>query len=128
MEADHKTYYEAVEIGPRASHYFYCKTCEESNVETLTTTGSEIKMIKHIQTCHPEKKLVLEVPGRKKCKSPEKISNAERPNAPNPEFDLSQVFYVCKICYKVFQQKRNKDEHSLSHDHSYSKLFSLNED
>ena len=116
MEADHKTYYEAVEI------------CEESNVETLTTTGSEIKMIKHIQTCHPEKKLVLEVPGGKKHKSPEKISNAERPNALNPEFDLRQVFYVCEICYKVFQHKRNKDEHSLSHDHSYSKLFSLNED
>ena len=125
MEANQGTYYEAVKVGPRASPYYYCKICEESNVENLTTVGSEIKMIKHIQTHHPEKDLVLEVPGRKKHKSPAKISNTERTNVFDLEFDLNQVFYVCEACSKIFLSKEDKNEHSISHAPSTSKLFSL---
>ena len=69
-------YYETVLLGKHKKWHLICNICEEDK-KTFTAEDSEIKMIKHIQTDHKDKNLVIEITGKRLRLVPNKEAGEE---------------------------------------------------
>ena len=69
-------YYETVLLGKHKKRHLICNICEEDK-KTFTAEDSENQMIKHIQTDHKDKNLVIEVTGKRIRLMPNKEAGQE---------------------------------------------------
>jgi len=104
---------------------YSCKICEKE--DGVEMASSEIKMIKHIQSEHPDLHLVVNIgPGYPGCEElGEKLvensvketkldvnRNSDNNNIP---FSQEDTFYPCDDCSDIFLSLRALTKHKLSH-------------
>ena len=130
-------YYETVLLGKHKKRQLICNICEEDK-KTFTAEDSEIQMIKHIQTDHKDKNLVIEVTGKrirlvpnkeagqedegiqtrsaKKRKLFQTTVSYEDGTQTQARVRIDQVFFPCDECSGIFLSKAMKMKHMLTHD------------
>ena len=103
---------------------YYCNLCEEEG--GVVITSSEIKMIKHIQSHHPELNLVVNIgsgnPGggeiqEKLVKNMNSVGETELDANSNRKYDniqfsQSDVFYPCDDCSDIYLSLRELTNHN----------------
>merc|ERR1719341_724928 len=79
---------------------------------------SEIQIMKHIQSKHPEKHLVVETAGNEVNLTSEESEAGSDNNQNYSKMTFSQddVFYPCDSCDAIFMSLEGKRSHSLSHE------------
>ena len=113
-------YYETVLLGKHKKRHLICNICEEDK-KTFTAEDSEIRMIKHIQTDHKDKNLVIEITGKrlrsaKKRKFFQTTVSYDDGNQTQAKVRIDQVFFPCDECSGIFLTKAMKMKHMLTHD------------
>ena len=130
-------YYETVLLGKDKKRHLICNICE-TDKKTFTSKESEIKMIKHIQTDHKDKNLVIEITGKRIRLVPNKEAEEEEEGIQTrsakkrklfqttvkyedrtqtqAKVRLDQVFFLCDECSGIFLTKAMKMKHMLTHD------------
>ena len=111
-------YYREGSINDSGQTNYFCKICEEEERIGIVMLESEIKMIRHIQSEHPEKNLVVEAAGNEVKLISEKIETGHdvNQNYSKKTFSQDDVFYPCDSCDAIFLSLEEKKNHSLSHD------------
>ena len=130
-------YYETVLVGKHKKRHLICNICE-TDKKTFASEESEIKKIKHIQTDHKDKNLVIEITGKRMKLVPNKESKEEEEGIQTrsakkrklfqttvkyedgtksqAKVRLDQVFFPCDECSGIFLTKAMKIKHMLTHD------------
>ena len=130
-------YYEVVLIGHDETRHYICNNCETDR-KIFAAEESEIKMIRHIQTIHADKKLVVEtsgttirlVPdkdlkeeGKKLKERPAKKFKLFQATVSNEdgiisqaEIEMDHIFFPCEECTNIYLTKVGKMKHLLTHD------------
>ena len=93
---------------------YYCKICENYDLIGISELPSEVKMIRHIQTTHSERNLVVENTRRGYRLVALKIEQGKNEESSSKPIDPNSVFFPCEDCKAIFSSLEGKERHLQS--------------
>ena len=126
-------YYEVVRLGDEETRHYICSICETDR-KMFVSEESELRIIRHIQTSHADKNLVVETtnetvklvphkpkedtqkerPAKKLMLFRTPVSNKDE-SKPQEEIGIDHTFFPCEECPDILLTRKEIRKHMLTH-------------